>query len=189
MTANRRLSLDAIGLDNNPLRVSNPTSFSLLNDMVLRLGKNLQQDEQAQFCSKQALDTAQDVLDECKTVFKQISNAVEQSPDDSIERIRRAARRFGLALIERDLERVKSTTLLMLSVIMYAGQLRSCAETAILQDQRPLVQTLTEQKKTYDGMFDGLRYAIISGGVGDGLRATTGSGSKSPGIPGQWDGS
>lgn len=116
----------------------NESVRSLSSDVALtcsvlrQLGENLQQDEQAQLCSRQALDTAQDVLAECKKVFQQISEAVEP-PDqnDAMGRIRRAARKFGLALIERDLEtfkcnleRVKSTMLLMLNVIMYAGQLR-----------------------------------------------------------------
>ncbi|KAL4896813.1 hypothetical protein BDV59DRAFT_199158 [Aspergillus ambiguus] len=159
------------------------SDVALTCNVLRQLGENLQQDEQAKLCSKQALATAKDVLDECKRVFHQISRAIEQpGQDDPMGRIRRAARKFGLALIERDLEtfkcnleRLKSTMLLMLNVIMYAGQLRSRAESAVLQDQRALIQALVEQKKVYDQQFDKLNDAIISGKVGSSFHTSTSS--------------
>lgn len=59
---------------------------SLSNDVALtcnmlrQLGDNLQTDEQAKLYSAEAFSTTEKVLDECKKVFEQISNAI-LSPD------------------------------------------------------------------------------------------------------------
>lgn len=108
------------------------SDVSLTCNILRQFGENLQQDEQTRFCSEQAFETAQEVLGECERVFMQIDGAIDAS-DRSMahSRLHRTARKFGIALLERDidvlrgnLERLKSTMLLMLNVIMYAGQLR-----------------------------------------------------------------
>lgn len=113
---------------------------SLSNDVALtsnvlrHLGDNLEQDRKGGLYSNNALGTANEVLEECRTVFEQIGSAIdspEKDKDSAKGLFQRAAKRVGFVVIEPqldalrgNLERLKSTMLLMLNVIMYAGQLR-----------------------------------------------------------------
>lgn len=114
-------------------RIQSISSDVALTCNVLRqLGDSLQQDEDAKLYSMEAFATAQQVLGECRKVFQRISDAVDY-PDQKATKglLQKAARKVGFLCIEEDLEvlrvnleRLKSTMLLMLNVIMYAGQLR-----------------------------------------------------------------
>lgn len=105
---------------------------SLTCSILNELAKALEQDDQAKLCSEQAFCIAQEVLQECKAVFEQIENAIEKHNQDGQKNcFTRGARKVTVALLgpnldvlKSNLERLKSTTLLMLHVIMYAGELR-----------------------------------------------------------------
>jgi hypothetical protein len=114
------------------------SDVSLTCSILNELGKVLDQDDQAKICSQQAFCTAQEVLVECKAVFQQIETALEKYDDQDVETnpFRRGARKISAAFVRPDLdvlksnlERLKSTTLLMLHVIMYAGDLRKYGNT------------------------------------------------------------
>ncbi|GFF51665.1 polyamine oxidase [Aspergillus lentulus] len=158
------------------LKSADQSAHSLSSEVALtcsilrQLGENLKQDEQTRLYSAQAFDTAQEVLRECEKVFRRISAAVDESRADATKNaIQRAARRLGFVLMERELdllrgnlERLKSTMLLLLNVIMYAGQLRSRAESSVLKEQRGLIQVLVEEKKASEARFDQLVKALES---------------------------
>ncbi|KAK6811721.1 hypothetical protein RU639_012575 [Aspergillus parasiticus] len=152
-------------------RIQSLSSDVALTCNVLRqLGDSLQQDEDAKLYSMEAFATAQQVLGECRKVFQRIGDAVDY-PDQKATKglLQRAARKVGFLCIEEDLEvlrvnleRLKSTMLLMLNVIMYAGQLRSRAELSVLEEQRELISTLVEEKKTNETQFERLTKALES---------------------------
>jgi hypothetical protein len=108
------------------------SEVALTCSILRQLGENLKQDEQTRLYSAQAFDTAQEVLRECEKVFRRISAAVDESRADATSNaLQRAAKRLGFVLMEKELEvlrgnleRLKSTMLLLLNVIMYAGQVR-----------------------------------------------------------------
>lgn len=118
--------------DANQSMQSLSSEVSLTCAILQELGTTLQKDDQAKVCSEQAFKTAQEVLDECTAVFKRIDEAIEK--ENSVagkNRFQRGARKLTIAflgsdleLLKSNLERLKSTMLLMLNVIMYAGQLR-----------------------------------------------------------------
>lgn len=72
------------------------------------------------------------MLEECKQAFQRIDDAVrESSALLGMNRLERAFRRFAFVLKESELdalhgnlESLKSTMLLMLNVLIYAGQIR-----------------------------------------------------------------
>lgn len=117
---------------------------SLSNDVALtsnvlrHLGDNLEQDRKQDrkggLYSNDALGTANGVLEECRKVFEQIGSAIDnpgKDKDSAKGLFQRAAKRVGFVVMEPqldalrgNLESLKSTMLLMLNVIMYAGQLR-----------------------------------------------------------------
>jgi len=108
------------------------SDISLTCNVLQQLGSALKQDEQKRLCSPQALSTAKDVLEECKQAFQRIDDAVrESSALLGMNRLERAFRRFAFVLKESELdalhgnlESLKSTMLLMLNVLIYAGQIR-----------------------------------------------------------------
>ncbi|KAJ5788443.1 hypothetical protein N7457_003433 [Penicillium paradoxum] len=156
------------------VKVANKSMQDLSSDVSLtcsilkELGKTLGNDEQTKLCSKQAFSTAQDVLKECKSVFEEIESAIDKhSQENEQSRLMRQARKITIALLgsnldvlKGNLERLKSTTLLMLHVIMYAGQLRKTNMKTTLNDQRGLIQTLLEEKITNDARFSDLSKSI-----------------------------
>ncbi|KAF7113938.1 hypothetical protein CNMCM5793_006121 [Aspergillus hiratsukae] len=153
------------------LKAADQSAQSLSSEVALtcsilrQLGENLRQDETTRLYSAQAFQTAQEVLRECEKVFRRISAAVDESRSDVTKNaIQRAARRLGFVLMERELdvlrgnlERLKSTMLLLLNVIMYAGQVRSRAESSVLQEQRELIRVLVEEKNASERRLDQLR--------------------------------
>ena len=72
------------------------------------------------------------MLDECKRVFQQIDDAIRESNVASgMSRLERAVRRVTFVLREPELDMLhgklgslKATMVLMLNVVMYAGQIR-----------------------------------------------------------------
>lgn len=120
------------------VKESNETVRSLSSDVSLtctilhQLGDSLEQDAKTKLYSEKAFTTAQEVLGECRLVFNKIDRAVEeQKSHNAKNRVARVTKKFGLALMEghldmlrSNLERLKSTVLLMLNVIIYAGQIR-----------------------------------------------------------------
>ncbi|OQE32982.1 hypothetical protein PENFLA_c001G06763 [Penicillium flavigenum] len=156
------------------VKVANKSMQELSSDVSLtcsilnELGKTLEQDDQTRLCSKQAFSTAQEVLQECKSVFEEFDTAIEKhSQDNEKNRLTRHARKITIALLGPDLdvlksnlERLKSTALLMLHVIMYAGQLRKANEKSTMADQRGLIQTLLEEKIANDAKHNTLSKSI-----------------------------
>lgn len=107
--------------------------IALTCNVLRQLGDSLEQDDLATLYSPDAFETAQGVLRECERVFQDLDRTIEQHYSDtsSISRIERATKKIWFLMNEPhldamagNLERLKSTMLLMLNVIIYAGQIR-----------------------------------------------------------------
>lgn len=118
--------------DKNLQNLSN--DVALTSNVLRHLGDSLEQDKQGQLYSKHALNTAQDVLGECTKVFEEIGDAIDCPDGNSTKhKVSRVVTKIGFVLrepqldvLKSNLERLKSTMLLMLNVIMYAGQIQRC---------------------------------------------------------------
>lgn len=112
-------------------------NVALASTVLRLLCDNLRKDDQGKLYSTEAFSTTQRALNECKNVFTQIGNSIDQNQNSAGSgktrmRMQRAAKRVSfvltreqeLELLATNLERLKSTLHLMLNVIMYAGQLR-----------------------------------------------------------------
>lgn len=106
---------------------------ALTCSVLRQLGDSLGQDDLASLYSPDAFKTAQDVLKECEQVFHDLDSALEQHRSDapSHTRLERMTRKIKflmnephLETVAGNLERLKSTMLLMLNVVIYAGQIR-----------------------------------------------------------------
>lgn len=108
------------------------SEVSLTCAILQELRATLRQDVEAKLCSEKAFKTAQEVLDECTLMFIWIDEAIEKRNARSGKgRFQLRAQKLTIAflgsdidLLRSNLERLKSTMLLMLNAIMYAGQLR-----------------------------------------------------------------
>lgn len=118
--------------DANQYMQSLSSDVSLTCSVLNELGNTLKQDEKAKLYSPEAFKTAQEVLSECKSVFEGIDKAMEEEKQESAKNaFLRRARKLTVAfmgpnldVLKSNLERLKSTMMLMLHVIMYAGQIR-----------------------------------------------------------------
>ena len=106
---------------------------SLTCSVLRELAKELQKDEKAKLCSNHAMTTAQRIIDECRKVFNDLNTTLDTNkpmPQDTMafkkwtQRLKYPFVEPRIDLLRANLERLKSTILLMLNVIMYAGQLR-----------------------------------------------------------------
>ncbi|KAJ5911571.1 uncharacterized protein N7473_000874 [Penicillium subrubescens] len=148
---------------------------ALTCNVLRQLGESLGQDDLASLYSPDAFETAQDVLKECEQVFQDLESAIEQHyPDpNSQSRIDKMARKLKFLINESqletvagNLERLKSTMLLMLNVVIYAGQIRSRRETHELQEQRNLLLILTSEKieseRNYERLTRTLQFTSLT---------------------------
>ncbi|KAJ6006077.1 hypothetical protein N7451_004021 [Penicillium sp. IBT 35674x] len=149
--------------------------IALTCNVLRQLGESLEQDNLATLCSPNAFETAQEVLRECEKVFQDLDHTIEQHYSDpsSKTRIERATKKIWFLMNEPhldamagNLERLKSTMLLMLNVIIYAGQIRSRREANELQEQRNLLLVLANEKleseRNYENLTKSLQYVSLN---------------------------
>jgi hypothetical protein len=99
---------------------------------ILReLGDSLKQDEQSKLCSPEAHLTARQMLKQCEEVLRRIQQMIDDSHasgkslwQQATSRIRNVLNEPDVSLVRANLESLKSTMLLLLNVIMFAGQIR-----------------------------------------------------------------
>lgn len=111
--------------------VQNLSSDVTLTCAILReLGESLKQDELSRLCSPEAYRTAQHVLKQCEEVLQQIQKMINETGPSGKTRWQQATSKLksvlnepNVDLLRGNLERLKSTMLLLLNVIMYAGQI------------------------------------------------------------------
>lgn len=112
---------------------------SLTSAVLEELGASLKQDDQARLYSGSALRTANEVVKECEGVFNDINSIMGKAMDSASKRGTKKGK-LALSAIEKlkwpflqpkmemlrgNLERLKSTLVLMLNVLSYARDLRT----------------------------------------------------------------
>lgn len=105
--------------------------IALVSATLRELGDNLNDENSAQLCSEHAFYVLKLVLDQCRDVLGQIQKVVDNNDQMGKNRFQQTAGKIRVAFLEPNLdqlktklESLKSTMLLVLNVIMYAGQLR-----------------------------------------------------------------
>jgi hypothetical protein len=128
---------------------------SLTSSVLKELGTNLEQDDQTKLYSSSALQTAKEVVRECESVFIDLEKVMQKA----MERTSKKASKPGkltlsafdkltcpflqpkTEVLRSNLERLKSTLVLMLNVLTYAKDLR--AEYAVVLDRVIVCGSLT----------------------------------------------
>jgi predicted transcriptional regulator len=152
------------------------TDVALTCTVLKQLGDNLQQDENVKLYSPDAFSVAKDIMGECDKVFRQIESAMEDdiisaSPSASTSavkhHVRKAAHKLHfvflepqLSVLQSNLDRLKSTMLLMLNVIIYAGQVRRKEAEVKQQGQKEIIEILVDEQKIKTKRYQQLTKAI-----------------------------
>ena len=111
--------------------------ISLTSSVLQELGHNLKIDHEARICSENAVKTAEEVVQECLKVFKEIDGLLEKSAarmgDEGKPKAKWTSAVVGklkwpflqpkMQLLRSNLDRLKATLLLMLNVMTYARQI------------------------------------------------------------------
>ncbi|KAJ9370060.1 hypothetical protein DTO282E5_5257 [Paecilomyces variotii] len=134
---------------------------------ILReLGESIEKDEQSKLCSEEAYRTLKSILSQCREVLEQIQNMIDYRNNSQktplqrmTEKIRNVLMEPSLDPLKSNLKRLKSTMLLLLNVIMYAGQIRSKHVPTLLQEQRGLLESLLEERRSNERELD--QFAFI----------------------------
>ncbi|CAG8938267.1 unnamed protein product [Penicillium salamii] len=142
------------------LKGDNESIQDLSNDVAItsailyELGESLKEDEQAKLYSKKAFGFLQDVLNQCEEVIQQIRDLTKYNENTEKTRLQQITDMFRQVILEprldplkASLKRLKSRMLLLLNVIMYAGQLRSNNSPKMLQEQRDFIKVLLEEEQ------------------------------------------
>jgi Fungal N-terminal domain of STAND proteins len=134
--------------------------------ILKQLGNELQKDDQLRLCSAEAVNTAKSLVDECYKVFHELNDALDsKSPSNKLvaawkQKVKFAFIEPQVDLLTSNLERLKSSLLVMLNVLIFAEQLRNQEALPILKDQRELVRTLVEDKNASEAKLQRVLKAI-----------------------------
>jgi hypothetical protein len=118
-------------LKNADTNVQNISSDVAMACTVLReLGETLEKDEETKLSNHNAVATTARVISECRKIFTDLEEALDGSQCDAGggkgtgKGVKFSFAEPQIELLRCNLERLKSTLLLMLNVIIYAGNLR-----------------------------------------------------------------
>ena len=101
-----------------------------------QLGSELKRDEQLRLCSQEAVSTARNLVDECNKIFVDLNKALDGSKSQTQgcklvlgwkDRLKYPFLEPQIDLLRSNLERLKSSLVVMLNVMIFAEQLRKYA--------------------------------------------------------------
>ena len=134
--------------------------------ILQHLGNELQKGDQLKVCSAEAVATAKVLVTDCYKIFDDLNESLDaKTPKNKVVAAWKQRIRFSLVepqidLLNTSLERLKSSLLVMLNVLIFAEQLRNQEALPILKEQRELVRTLVEDKNESEAKFQGVLKAI-----------------------------
>lgn len=134
--------------------------------ILQQLGNELNKDDKLRLCSAEAVATAKVLVDECYKIFDELNDSLDaRLPKNKVVAAWKQKLNFPLIepqvdLLRTNLERLKSSLLVMLNVLIFAEQLRNQEALPILKDQRELVQTLVDDKNALEAKLQRILRAV-----------------------------
>ncbi|KAL8818282.1 MAG: hypothetical protein Q9191_007975 [Dirinaria sp. TL-2023a] len=145
---------------------------SLTSSVLQELGSQLRKDQESPICSENAIQTAEQIVQECLQVFTELDKVLERSitkmgagkwTSTVKEKFKWPFLQPRIELLRSNLDRLKSTLLLMLNVIIYARlRLEQSLPNPEIERQRDLVEDLARLKDEYTKTFEPLALASES---------------------------
>lgn len=116
--------------------------------VLQQFGKELSKDENAQLCSKEAISTTQSLVDGCRKVFAELDDALDgRVSNNSVVTSWRQRLKFPfleaqIELLRSNLERLKSSLLVLLNVLIFAAQVKRSVRLRLSLPHWKLVERL-----------------------------------------------
>lgn len=98
--------------------------------VLQQLANELRKDERLRLCSDQAVATTRILVDDCKKIFSELNEALDSRPSGNncisgwMEKLKFPFLEPHVELLRSNLERLKSSLVVMLNVLIFAEQLR-----------------------------------------------------------------
>lgn len=98
--------------------------------VLQQLGNTLEKDDQRKLCSDEAVTTARDLVAECHKVFSELEDSLDgRSSSSKLVSIWKNRLKYPflepqIDLLRSNLERLKSSLLVMLNILVLAGQIK-----------------------------------------------------------------
>ncbi|KAK5527287.1 hypothetical protein LTR07_001059 [Exophiala xenobiotica] len=134
--------------------------ISATGAVLQQLGSELSKDENAELCSNEALATTRKLVDNCMSVFTELESSLDGcSPGSNSlvsawkQRVKFPFLEAQIEVLRSNLERLKSSLLVMLTVLVFAALVRSHRGIEVLKDHRALVETLIEEKNASERRY------------------------------------
>lgn len=103
------------------------SEVSLLSAVLQQLGSSLENDEYVKLCKAETLTTTMSIADECQASFKELDDVIRKYVESGrlrlVDRLKWPYVEKKVNLLRANLERLKSTLILMLEVLKYARRI------------------------------------------------------------------
>jgi hypothetical protein len=113
------------------LRIS--SEVSLLSAVLQQLSSSLENDEYVKLCKAETLRTTKAIAEECNTAFRELDSIigkyVESGKLSMIDRMKWPYVEKKVTIVRVNLDRFKSTLILMLEVLKYARSIVKCVSS------------------------------------------------------------
>ncbi|KAJ9602070.1 hypothetical protein H2200_013430 [Cladophialophora chaetospira] len=135
--------------------------------ILQQLGDEISKDENADLITKEALKTTEGLISGCQKVFTELDSELDGRVSKNVSvvvgwknRVKFALLEAQIDLLRSNLERLKSSLLLILNVLTFAVQVRSHRNVNALKDHRELVETLIRDKNASDRKYQQAKQAL-----------------------------
>ncbi|KPI35417.1 uncharacterized protein AB675_11726 [Cyphellophora attinorum] len=146
--------------------------ISMTGNVLRQLGTELKKEEYAKLCTAEALKAAQSLVDECHGVFSDIDAAMGNANNPAgiggkvvmsfKNRLRFPYVQQQVEALQANLDRLKNSLLVMLNVLILAGQLKSQTALPLLQEQKDLLTALHQDQRDAQQRFEDLTKRLES---------------------------
>jgi hypothetical protein len=133
--------------------------------LLQQLSEQLDKDSQVQLLRRELVDSADELVQECKKIFKNIDKAIDGKPGNKVilslkQKIHYTYLESEIDALRMNLENLKSSIGIMQNVLIYAEQLRNRERFPVLKEQQDLLKALGEEKVANEQRYNTLMKAI-----------------------------
>jgi hypothetical protein len=133
--------------------------------LLQQLGQQLDKDSNAQLLRRELVESANELVQDCKKIFRNIDKAIDGNSGNKIilslkQKIHYAYLESEIEALRANLENLKSSIGIMQNILIYAEQLRNRERFPVLKEQQDLLKALGEEKLANEQRYNTLMKAI-----------------------------
>lgn len=133
--------------------------------LLQQLSEQLDKDSKTQLLRRELVDSANELVQECNKIFKNIDKAIDGTSGNKIilslkQKVHYAYLESEIEALRMNLENLKSSICIMQNILIYAEQLRNRERLPVLKEQQDLLKALNEEKLANEQRYNKLMRAI-----------------------------